>query len=336
MIIAVDAMGGDHAPHEIVKGCIAAQKELDVEIFLVGDKDTIEKEIQRYNGDLNKIHIKHCTEIVNNHDKPVQAIRQKKDSSMVVGLNMLKRQEVDAFISAGNTGALLAGSLFQIGRIKGIDRPAIAVPYPTKKGISLLVDAGANAECKAKNLLEFAMMGKIYAEKVLNMKETRVGLVNIGSEEGKGTEIVKKAYELLNNSELNFIGNIEARELPNGAADIIVCDGFVGNVILKLTEGVAITIMRMLKNALEKNLLSKLGALLLMPTLRKFKNELDYTEYGGALLLGVNGAVIKAHGSSNAKAIKNAIVQAEKFVEQQIIQSIHTEMMRIGDEKDGN
>ncbi|MEW9122507.1 MAG: phosphate acyltransferase PlsX [Thermotaleaceae bacterium] len=336
MIIAVDAMGGDHAPHEIVKGCIAAQKELDVEIFLVGDKDTIEKEIKKYNGDLNKIHIKHCTEIVNNHDKPVQAIRQKKDSSMVVGLNMLKRQEVDAFISAGNTGALLAGSLFQIGRIKGIDRPAIAVPYPTRKGISLLVDAGANAECKAKNLLEFAMMGKIYAEKVLNVEETRVGLVNIGSEEGKGTEIVKKAYELLNNSELNFIGNIEARELPNGAADIIVCDGFVGNVILKLTEGVAITIMTMLKNALEKNLLSKLGALLLMPTLRKFKKELDYTEYGGALLLGVNGAVIKAHGSSNAKAVKNAIVQAEKFVEQQIIQSIHTEMMRIGDEKDGN
>ncbi len=336
MKIAVDAMGGDFAPHEIIKGSIEAQKELGLEIILVGNKTQIENELKKYAVNLEKIHIHHTTEIITNDDKPVHAVRQKKDSSLVVGLNLVKDGTAEAFVSAGNTGALLAGSLFQLGRIKGIDRPAIGAPYPTQRGISLLVDAGANAEGKPRNLLEFGVMGKIYAEKVFGIENPEIGLVNIGTEEGKGTEIIKQAYELYKKTKMNFIGNVEARELSRGVADVIVCDGFVGNVVLKLTEGVAMTIMDMLKTQLKKNFVSKIGAMILMPSLRNFKKELDYTEYGGALMLGVNGAVIKAHGSSNAKAVKNAIRQAKSFVEHQVIQSIVQEIERIGDENNAD
>ena len=336
MKIAVDAMGGDFAPYEIIKGSVEAQREWDIEIILVGDEVQIENELKRYPGNLEQIQVCHTTEIITNEDKPVHAVRQKKDSSMVRGLSLIKEGKADAFVSAGNTGALLAGSLFQLGRIKGIERPAIAVPYPTQKGISLLVDAGANAECKPRNLLEFGIMGQIYAEKVLGIEKPGIGLVNIGAEEGKGTEVIKQAYKLYEKTTLNFTGNVEARELSRGAVDVIVCDGFVGNVVLKLTEGVAMTMMDMLKTQLKKNLLSKIGAVLLMPALKSFKKELDYTEYGGGLMLGVNGAVIKAHGSSNAKAVKNAIRQAKSFVEHQVIQSIVQELERIGDENNAD
>ena len=336
MKIAVDAMGGDFAPYEIIKGSVEAQREWDIEIILVGDRVQIENELKRYPGNLEQIQVCHTTEIITNEDKPVHAVRQKKDSSMIRGLNLVKEGKADAFVSAGNTGALLAGSLFQLGRIKGIERPAIAIPYPTQKGISLLVDAGANAECKPRNLVEFGIMGQIYAEKVLGIEKPGIGLVNIGAEEGKGTEVIKQAYKLYEKTTLNFAGNVEARELSKGAVDVIVCDGFVGNIILKLTEGVAMTMMDMLKTQLKKNLLSKIGAALLMPALKSFKKELDYTEYGGGLMLGVNGAVIKAHGSSNAKAVKNAIRQSKSFVEHQVIQSIVQELERIGDENNAD
>ncbi|QEK12018.1 phosphate acyltransferase PlsX [Crassaminicella thermophila] len=333
MIIAVDGMGGDHAPKEIVKGCIQAINELDVEIALIGKKDLLEKELSKQKFNRSRLHIMNATEIILNEDKPVQAIRKKKDSSMVVGLNLLKEKKVDAFISAGNTGALLAGSLFILGRIKGIDRPAISAVFPTSKGMSLLVDAGANAECKPRNLLEFGLMGSVYSEKVLEKKNPSVGLVNIGAEQGKGTPLIKESFELFSKTDLNFYGNAEAREIPRGIVDVIVCDGFVGNVILKLTEGVAMTIMSMLKKQFTKNIINKLGAMLLMPSLKEFKKNLDYTEYGGAPLLGVKGAVIKAHGSSNAKAIKNAIKQAKVFAEKEVVQVINNEISRIGDEE---
>ncbi|QZY57101.1 phosphate acyltransferase PlsX [Crassaminicella profunda] len=336
MRIAVDGMGGDHAPKEIIRGCIEGINEIDdIEIFLTGQKDLIEKELKKYQFDHNRIQIVHTSEVITNDDKPVKAVRKKKDSSMVVGLNLLKERKVDAFISAGNTGALLAGSLFRLGRIKGIDRPAIASVYPTTKGISLLLDAGANAECKPRNLLEFGLMGSLYVEKVLEKEHPSVGLANIGIEEGKGTQLIRESFELFKKTDLNFCGNAEVRDLPNGIVDVIVCDGFVGNVILKLTEGVAMTIMSMMKEVFTKNMMNKIGAMLLKGSLKEFKKNLDYTEYGGAPLLGVNGAVIKAHGSSNAKAIKNAIKQAKIFAEKEVIEVINREIHRIGDENNG-
>lgn len=335
MKIAVDGMGGDNAPGEIIKGCIDAINEFDLEIFLTGQKEKLEEVLKEQNFDNNKLHIVHASEIITNEDKPVKAVRKKKDSSMIVGLNLLKQGEVDAFISAGNTGALLAGSLFRLGRIKGVDRPAIASVYPTSKGISLLVDAGANAECKSRNLLEFGLMGSVYADKVLGKKNPSIGLVNIGTEEGKGTPLVKESFELFSKTNLNFYGNVEGRDLPSGIVDVIVCDGFVGNIILKLTEGVGMTIMSMLKDIFTKSAKNKIGALLLKSSLKAFKKNLDYTEYGGAPLLGLKGAVIKAHGSSNAKAIKNAIKQAKVYVEREVVEVINKEINKIGDEENG-
>lgn len=331
MKIAIDGMGGDHAPEEIVKGCVQAVNEIGVEIIIVGYDEILKKELQKHQYDCSKIQVVNATEMITNEDQPVQAVRRKKDSSMVIGLDMLKNKEVDAFVSAGNTGALLAGSLFRLGRIKGVDRPAIASVYPTAKGISLLVDAGANAECKPRNLVEFGIMGSVYSKNVFDKENPTVGLVNIGAEAGKGTPLIKEAFEMFSRSELNFYGNAEAREIPNGIVDVIVCDGFVGNVILKLTEGVAMTMMAMMKEKFMESFLGKLGGAMLKPSLREFKKRLDYTEYGGAPLLGVKGAVIKAHGSSNAKAIKNAILQAKTFAETNVVEIINLEISKIGD-----
>ncbi len=336
MKIAIDGMGGDYAPVEIVKGCIQAINELDINILLIGKKELLQSELKKYTFDQSKIEIVHASEIITNEDKPTQTVRHKKNSSMVIGLNMLKNKEVDVFISAGNTGALLAGSLLLVGRIKGIDRPAIASVFPTQKGISLLIDAGANAECKPRNLMEFALMGSIYTEKVLEKKNPSIGLVNIGSEEEKGTPLIKESFKLFANQKFNFYGNVEAREIPDGVVDVIVCDGFVGNVILKLAEGVATTVLSMLKKEFKKNLLNKISASILKPSLKGFKRNMDYTEYGGAPLLGINGAVIKAHGNSNAKAIKNAIIQGMAFVENEVVTKISHEISMIGDEKNGD
>lgn len=322
MRIAIDAMGGDNAPVSTIKGSVDALKLIKSDIVLIGRENIIKTELEKVTNDFSRIEIINAEEIITNEDKPVEAIKRKKDSSLVVACEGLRKGEFDALVSAGNTGALLAGGLLKVGRIKGIDRPALAPVYPTSKGFSILIDAGANVDCKARNLMEFGIMGSVYIERVLGVKSPRVGVVNIGAEKGKGNKLVNEAYALLEESNLNFIGNVEARELPDGACDVIVCDGFVGNVILKLSEGVAKTMSGMLKDAFYKSTLTKLGALLVKGELKTFKKRMDYTEYGGAPLLGVKKPVIKAHGSSNAKAFMNAIKYAEVYSENDVITGI--------------
>ncbi|MGO1477717.1 phosphate acyltransferase PlsX [Senegalia sp. (in: firmicutes)] len=331
MKIAIDAMGGDKGLTMTIKGSLDAVKELDVNVILVGKSEMIKKELEKYSYDENKVEIINADEIIENNEKPVVAIRRKKESSLVKALKLVKEKEADALVSAGSTGALLAGGLFIVGRIKGIDRPALSPVYPTEKGISLLIDAGANVDCKPKNLEQFAIMGSIYAEKVLNIKNPKVGLVNIGEEEEKGNELTKESYKLLKNADINFYGNLEVRDLPKGDCDVLVCDGFVGNTILKLTEGLSETIFSMLKKEFMKNFKSKIGALLLKDGLKSFKKQIDYSEYGGALLLGVKGGVIKAHGSSDAKAFKNAIRQAKIFTENNVVENIEGEILKMED-----
>ncbi|SKC87136.1 phosphate acyltransferase PlsX [Maledivibacter halophilus] len=330
MKIAIDAMGGDKAPGAIVEGCISSLKEIDSNIVLVGKEQIIKSELEKRTKDYRRIDIVNADEIISNEDKPVQAIRRKRNSSMAVGFKLLKKNEAEVFVSAGNTGALLAGASLRLGRIKGIDRPAIASIYPTKKGSSILIDAGANAECKPRNLYEFGVMGSAYLENVLNIRNPKVGIVNIGTEEGKGNKLINKSYDIMKSSNLNFYGNVEARDIPYGIVDVIVCDGFVGNVILKLTEGVAMSLMSMLKEVLTKDIFSKLSAIALKGGLKDFKSRLDYTEYGGAPLLGVKKPVIKAHGSSNGKAIKNAIKYGELFSQRGVIERIEEEINRMG------
>jgi glycerol-3-phosphate acyltransferase PlsX len=333
MKIVLDAMGGDHGPAVTVKGAVAAVNEYGVHMILTGDKERIDDELRKYKFPQEYIEVIHCTENIEGEDKPVAAIRKKKDSSMVVALNLVKAGRAEAVISAGNTGALLAGGLFVLGRIPGIDRPALAPVFPTSKGVSVLIDGGANADCRPRNFLEFGLMGGIYAEKVLNIEKPRVCVVNIGTEEGKGNEITKEAYQVCKNAPYNFVGNVEARDIPNGFADVIVCDGFTGNVILKLTEGVAAVIFKILKEELTKNPIRKIGALLLKSGLKGFKRRFDYTEYGGAPFLGVQGVLIKAHGSSNDKALKNAIRQAKILIENKVIPEIVNEMKSLGDDR---
>lgn len=328
--IILDGMGGDNAPGAIVEGAVDASKLIDGHIVIVGDEQLIKLELSKYKYDSDKISICHASEVIENEDAPVRAVRRKKDSSMVVGLNMIKSGEGDLFISAGNTGAIMAGALFNLGRIQGIDRPAIASIYPILGGEpSLLVDAGANSECKPNNLLEFGMMGSIYMDKVIGKNNPRVGLVNIGVEENKGTTLTKAAYGLIEKSHLNFVGNVEARDIAFGAADVIVCDGFVGNVILKLTEGLALNIMGLLKKKFTDGAMAKMGAALLSSKLKSLKEEFDYTEYGGAPILGVKGPVVKMHGSSNANAVKNTIVKAIPFAEEKVVDIISESVFEI-------
>ncbi|GAU78768.1 phosphate acyltransferase PlsX [Fusibacter sp. 3D3] len=322
MKIGFDAMGGDHAPTETVKGAVDALSLIQGEIVLFGDELKINKELQQYKYDKERISVVGTTEVIENDDKPVKAIKTKSDSSMVVGMKALRKGEVDAFVSAGNTGALLAGSLLKVGRIKGISRPALCTIYPTMSGASVLVDAGANAECKSRNLVEFAYMGSLYAERVIGIQNPKVALVNIGAEETKGTPLYIETHQMLKETDLNFVGNVEGRDVPSGMVDVIVADGFTGNIILKLTEGVALSIVKELKNQIMKNTIGKIGGLLLKGNLGAFKKQLDYTEYGGAPLLGVNGLVVKAHGSSNAKAFMNAIKYAYIGVESNLVAEI--------------
>lgn len=330
MRIAVDAMSGDNGLLVTVKGSIDAVNEYNVDVVLVGKSELIKNELDKYGYVGSKIEIINADDIIHNDDEPAMAIRRKKNSSMVVGLNLVKDGVADAFISAGSTGALLSGGLLIVKRIKGIERAALATVYPTKKGISLLLDVGANAECKPKYLQQFAIMGSVYSEKILGFNSPKVGLVNIGTEEGKGNELTKETYKILKGTEVNFFGNVEARDIPEGLADVLICDGFVGNIILKLTEGLALSIFSMLKEEFMKSISTKIGALLLKSGLKNFKKKLDYTEYGGAPLLGIKGAVIKAHGSSDAKAIKNAIRQAKVFVENKVIDKIEEDIRYLG------
>lgn len=323
MKIVVDGMGGDNAPKSNVEGVVNAIKEYGVDIIITGDKEILENEFSKYEFDKSKLEIVHTTQIIENEDKPVKAIRSKKDSSMVVALKFVKENKADAIVSAGNTGALLAGGLFVVGRIKGIDRPCLCPAIPNVKGgMTLIADGGANADCKPINLIQFAGMSNIYANKVLQIEKPRVALANVGIEEGKGNDLAKKSYEELKKLDLNFIGNIEARELINSYTDIVVCDGFTGNILLKSAEGIAMSILGLLKETFLSSTKGKLGGLLLKDDLRKLKAMMDYSEYGGAPLLGVNGGVIKAHGSSDAKAIKNAINQAIKFSKGNVVEDI--------------
>lgn len=323
MKIVIDGMGGDNAPKSNVEGAVNAIKEYGINLIITGDKQILEEEFSKYEFDKSKLEIVHTSEIIENEDKPVKAIRAKKDSSMVVALRLVKEKKADAIISAGNTGALLAGGLFIIGRIKGIDRPCLCPAIPNiKRGMTIIADGGANSDCKPRNLVEFAAMSNVYSKKVLGINNPRVALANIGTEEGKGNDLVKKAYEDIKNIDLNFIGNIEAREVINDYTDIIVCDGFTGNILLKSAEGVAMSVMSLLKETFLSSTKGKLGAFLLKDDIRKLKSFMDYSEYGGAALLGVNAGVIKAHGSSDAKAIKNAINQGVKFVKGNVIEDI--------------
>lgn len=328
MKIAIDAMGGDLAPKEPVLGALAALESIQGDIVLIGDEVQINEILKTQKYDTTRVSIVHTTEVIENEDKPVKAIKAKKDSSMVVGFKMLKEKDVDAFLSAGNTGALLAGGLLKVGRIKGIDRPALCSVYPTTKGIAVLTDAGANADCKPRNLYEFAVMGSIYANRVLGIENPRVGLANIGVEEGKGNSLVIETYGVLKASELNFIGNAEVRDVPAGVCDVVVCDGFTGNVILKVSEGIAKSFSSMLKEQILSSKVMSIASLLLKPAFAGLKKKMDSDEYGGAPFLGVDGILVKAHGSSNAKAFMNGIKYAQKCIDEDIVNIIKAELGR--------
>ena len=319
MKIILDTMGGDKGPGEILKGAIEAIKELEVDIVLVGEEEVIKKELTKYDYRKNSIEIINAEESINNNEEPVLAIRRKKNSSMVLGLEALAKGQGDGFVSTGSTGALLAGGLFIVKRIEGVERAALASIFPTRKDFSFMLDIGANVDSKPEYLLQFATMGSIYSEKVLGIKSPTIGLANIGTEEGKGNALVRESYKLLKDSDLNFIGNVEVRDIPEGVVDIIVCDGFMGNTILKLTEGMAMTMFSALKDVFTSSAKTKFGALLLKSQLKAFKDNLDYREYGGAPLLGLKKPVVKAHGSSDYIAIKNAIKQIKNFSDNNVI-----------------
>lgn len=318
--VAVDAMGGDNAPAEIVKGAVdAVNARKDIKVFLVGQEKAVQEELQKYTYPKEQVAVIHAEEVIHTAEAPVMAIRKKKDSSIVVGMNMVKRGEADAFVSAGSTGAVLVGGQLLVGRIKGIERPPLAPLIPTKTGVSLLVDCGANVDARASHLVQFAKMGSIYMEYVVGIKNPKVGIVNNGAEEEKGNALVKETFPLLKACEdINFIGSVEARDIPEGVCDVIVCEAFVGNVILKLFEGVGATLISQIKAGMMTSLRSKIGAYLVKPALKETLKAFDASQYGGAPLLGLNGLVVKSHGSSKAGEIKNSIIQCIQFKQQQI------------------
>jgi glycerol-3-phosphate acyltransferase PlsX len=326
MRIAIDAMGGDNAPQAIVEGTLdAARAYPDVTLVLVGDQATIEKYI---GGDRpNNIEVVHASEVILAEDEPVRAVRRKKDSSMVVAARMVKEGQADGFVSAGNTGALMAAGLLLIGRLEGIERPALASIWPTMGGNAMLVlDVGANMDAEAVHLYQYALMANVYAQKVLELDRPRIGLLNVGSEPGKGDKLRKDAYGLLEQGLFHFVGNIEARDAMNDRCDVLVADGFTGNNMLKLIEGFGLGLFDQLKQVFLKNALTKMAALLLRPGLRDMKKRFDYSEYGGAPLLGIDGAVIKAHGSSNSRAFRMAIHQARQFLKGGVLDQIRTDL----------
>ena len=323
--VVVDVMGGDNAPTEPVKAAAAAVEERSgIEVILTGDKDVIEKELEKYtSAPKERIHIVPTTEVIETAEPPVMAIRKKKDFSIVVGLNMVKKQEADAFVSSGSSGAVLVGGQVIVGRSKGVERPPLAPLIPTAEGVSLLVDCGANVDARPSHLVQFAKMGSIYMEHIVGVKNPRVAIVNNGAEEEKGNALVKETFPLLKACKgINFIGSIEARDIPSGYADVIVCEAFVGNVILKLYEGLAATLMSKIKSGMMKNTRSKMGALLIKPALKETLKEFDTTKHGGAPLLGLKGLVVKTHGSASSVEIKNAIFQCVDFKQQQINEKI--------------
>ena len=325
MIILLDAMGGDNAPAEPVRAAVEAVTERqDIKVILTGKQEVIDKELAKYSGyPKNQIQVVNASQVIETAEPPVFAIRKKKDSSIVVGLNMVKKQEADAFVSSGSTGAVLVGGQVLVGRSKGVERPPLAPLIPTTKGVSLLIDCGANVDARPSHLVQFAKMGSIYMENVVGIKNPKVAIVNNGAEEEKGNALVKETFPLLKEcSDINFIGSIEARDIPAGKADVVVCEAFVGNVILKLYEGVGATLIKKVKGGMMTNLRSKIGALLVKPALKQTLKAFDLEEYGGAPLLGLKGLVVKTHGSSKSVEIKNTILQCITFQEQDVVGKI--------------
>lgn len=323
-------MGGDNAPVEPVKAAVEAVKEKqNIQVILTGQEDVIQAELQKYpDYPKDRIRVVHASQVIETAEPPVMAIQKKKDSSIVVGLNLVKKQEADAFVSSGSTGAVLVGGQVIVGRIKGIQRPPLAPLIPTAKGVSLLIDCGANVDARPNHLVQFAQMGSIYMENVVGVKKPRVAIVNNGAEEEKGNALVKATFPLLKAcKDINFIGSIEARDIPAGYADVIVCEAFVGNVILKLYEGLGSTFMKMIKSGLMKDTRSKVGALLVKPAIKETMKAFDASEYGGAPLLGLKGLVVKTHGSAKAVEIRHAIFQCVQFRQQKINEKIAAHMV---------
>ncbi len=331
--VAVDAMGGDNAPVEIVKGAVEAANENEhVKVFLVGEEKRVREELKKYSYRPEQVETVHAAEIIETAEPPVMAIRKKKDSSMVKALQLVKNGECDAFVSAGSSGAVLVGGQVIVGRLKGVERPPLAPLIPTEKGAALLIDCGANVDARPSHLVQFAKMGSVYMESVMGVKNPRVAIVNIGAEEEKGNALVKETFPLLKACpDLHFIGSIEARDIPAGYADVVVCEAFVGNVILKLYEGVGGTLIHMVKAGMMTSLRSKIGALLVKPALKETLKAFDLEQYGGAPLLGLKGLVVKTHGSSKAVEIKNSVLQCVTFKEQKINDKIK-EKITLGDE----
>ncbi len=318
--VAVDAMGGDNAPVEIVKGAVEAVKESSkVKVYLVGIEDRIRDELKKYTYPSEQVEIVNATEVIETAEPPVMAIRKKKDSSIVKALQLVKEGTCDAYISAGSTGATLVGGQVIVGRLSGVERPPLAPLIPTEKGAALLIDCGANVDARSSHLVQFAKMGSVYMESIMGIKNPKVAIVNIGAEEDKGNSLVKETFPLLKSCpDINFIGSIEARDIPAGYADVIICEAFVGNVILKLYEGVGGTLIRKVKTGMMSSLRSKIGAFLVKPALKETLKTFDLEQYGGAPLLGLKGLVVKTHGSSKAVEIKNSVLQCITFSEQKI------------------
>ena len=328
MKIILDAMGGDNSPDANIKGAVNAINKVKAEVVLVGREEVIRSKIKEFFGKemeeiSDRLKIKNATEVIEMEDQPTVAIKHKKDSSMVVGFNMLKQDEGDVFISAGNSGALLAGATLLVGRIKGIDRPALAGILPAYKSQLLLMDCGSNTNCKPINLLQFAQMSSIYLRNTFGIEKPAIGLLNIGTEETKGNDLVKESYKLIKEKaeelDINFVGNVEGRDAFSGEIDAIIADGFTGNVFLKTTEGLGKFVKKSLKESLFKNLFSKIASLISLPAINRFAKVMDYKQYGGALFLGVKKPVVKAHGSSDEKLFEYTIIQAEKFVENRAV-----------------
>jgi len=335
-VVAVDAMGGDNAPGEIVRGALdAIGRRGDIKVILVGKSEAIQKELAGASYTKDQLEIVEASEVIETAEPPVMAIRKKKDSSIVVAMNLVKQKKADAFVSAGSSGAILVGGQVIVGRIRGIERAPLAPLIPTENGVSLLIDCGANVDARSSHLVQFARMGSIYMEHVVGVPNPRVAIVNIGAEEEKGNALVKETFPLLKEcTDINFIGSIEARDIPSGAADVIVCEAFVGNVILKLYEGLSSTLIHVIKQGLMSTVRSKIGAALALPALKNTLKAFDATEYGGAPLLGLNGLVVKTHGSAKAKEVTNSILQCVTFKEQAINDKIKENILQIQEEKE--
>ncbi len=326
MRIAIDGMGGDRAPQVVVDGVVMAAKEYDYDLVLVGDKTILRRELSRYRRYPDNIFIEHAPEVVAMDEPPAISVRKKRNSSIAIGVELLKNGEADAFVSAGNTGAVVCSATLGLGLLPGIERPGISIVFPTFKGVSMMIDVGANIDPKPLHLLHYGIMGDAYSKYILNKSKPTIGLLSIGEEATKGTDFIKETHKLLDESRLNFVGNVEGRDVFTGRCDVVLCDGFVGNVVLKVAEGIGGAITKLLKSQIKNSVLAKIGALMSKPAFMRLWKDLDYSEYGGAPLLGVAGHVIISHGSSSSKAIKNAIRRGAEYKENELNKRIVEEL----------